>query len=168
MSATRFDPYEPDLLPAVVRGFLESQRNSTRELSVDTVFTADARVVDENTEYLGSAAIREWLTTSASQYTYTLDYIGQARPADDTWLVTGHLEGNFPGGRLISGTGSASMETRSASSSSSHLPPDRRTLPCPRSDSNRHWTGFESVASANWATGANAASRWSESLTDDR
>lgn len=25
---------------------------------------------------------------------------------------------------------------------------------CPRWDSNSHWTGFESVASANWATGA--------------
>ena len=29
---------------------------------------------------------------------------------------------------------------------------------CPRSDSNRHWTGFESVASANWATGARRVS----------
>ena len=27
-------------------------------------------------------------------------------------------------------------------------------LRCPRWDSNPHWTGFESVASANWATGA--------------
>ncbi|MET3859785.1 hypothetical protein ABIE38_000682 [Dietzia sp. 2505] len=99
MSATRFDPYEPDLLPAAVRGYLESQLSSTRDLPADTVFTADARVVDEDKEYLGSAAIREWLTTSASQYTYTLDYIGQTRTADDTWLVAGHLEGNFPGGK---------------------------------------------------------------------
>lgn len=27
---------------------------------------------------------------------------------------------------------------------------------CPRCDSNAHWTGFESVASADWATGARA------------
>ncbi|EYT57300.1 hypothetical protein H483_0115605 [Dietzia sp. UCD-THP] len=99
MSPTRFDPYEPDLLPAVVRRYLESQRNSTRELPADTVFTTDARVVDEDTEYLGSATIREWWTKSANQYTYTLDCIGQARTADDTWLVAGHLEGNFPGGQ---------------------------------------------------------------------
>ena len=25
---------------------------------------------------------------------------------------------------------------------------------CPGSDSNRHWTVFETVASADWATGA--------------
>ena len=31
-----------------------------------------------------------------------------------------------------------------------HSPP----IACPRCDSNAHWTGFESVASADWATGA--------------
>jgi site-specific DNA recombinase len=29
-----------------------------------------------------------------------------------------------------------------------------RPIACPRCDSNAHWTGFESVASADWATGA--------------
>ena len=32
--------------------------------------------------------------------------------------------------------------------------PDSVLLSYPRSDSNRHWTVFETVASANWATGA--------------
>ena len=35
-----------------------------------------------------------------------------------------------------------------------HSRPVVRLLLYPRSDSNRHWTVFETVASANWATGA--------------
>lgn len=61
-------------------------------------FTADARVFDDGREYLGTDAIREWLSTAASEYTFTRTLVSASPQDGGGWLVVNHLEGDFPGG----------------------------------------------------------------------
>jgi hypothetical protein len=90
-------PYAPEKLPAVIRRYLETHRDGDRG-SLTAVFTPEAKVTDENIEYAGIDAIRDWLTNAASEYTYTTDYTQQTEHSPDRWTVKAHLEGNFPGG----------------------------------------------------------------------
>lgn len=97
MNNTAFVPYAPENLPYVVRSYLETHRDGDRE-TLSELFTQDATVTDENIEYAGVDAIRDWLGTAASEYTYTTDYTEQAADASDRWTVKAHLKGDFPGG----------------------------------------------------------------------
>jgi hypothetical protein len=49
-------------------------------------------------KFHGTDEIRTWLTTAASEYTFTRTLVSAAVVDDETWLVVNHLEGNFPGG----------------------------------------------------------------------
>ncbi|TDD61229.1 nuclear transport factor 2 family protein [Kribbella antibiotica] len=64
--------------------------------TLDTL-TADAVVTDEGHDYTGRDEIEAWLTTAASEYTYTTEFTG-ATTTGTTVDVGQHLEGNFPGG----------------------------------------------------------------------
>ena len=65
-----------------------------------SAFAPDAAVFDDGKEFHGTDEIRTWLTTAASEYTFTRTLVS-AEPIDDyTWLVVNHLEGNFPGGTV--------------------------------------------------------------------
>ncbi len=55
-------------------------------------------MVDEGNTYHGQDAIRSWLATSATEYTYTTELVGARRVDDDHYVAIHHLEGNFPGG----------------------------------------------------------------------
>jgi hypothetical protein len=84
-------------LPDVIRRYLDAHdaRNTDAAL---TTFTSDATVIDEDHAHHGSDQIRTWLTTAATEFTYTRSLIN-ADPSDSgTWVVTNRLEGNFPGG----------------------------------------------------------------------
>ena len=93
-----FAPYEPAALPAVVVRYLGAQADPAERERLAVVFASDARVVDDNVIYEGVDAIHGWLTTVASEYTYTTTFIGQQRPDADRWAVLVRLEGNFAGG----------------------------------------------------------------------
>jgi ketosteroid isomerase-like protein len=60
-------------------------------------FTEDATVFDEDKTYGGHAEIRQWRSTTASQWEYTVTVTGSS-PDGDGYLVRVHLVGNFPGG----------------------------------------------------------------------
>src|SRR5205085_10714853 len=45
----------------------------------------------------GVAAIRGWQEGPASRYQDTTAVLGSGRTSDDTYLVTGRLDGRFPG-----------------------------------------------------------------------
>jgi hypothetical protein len=53
---------------------------------------------DDGKEFHGTDEIRSWLTTAASEWTFTRTLVSAALVDDETWLVVNHLEGNFPGG----------------------------------------------------------------------
>ena len=46
----------------------------------------------------GPDEIRDWLSRASTQFDYTRTLTGFEAIDDNSWLVTNHLEGNFPGG----------------------------------------------------------------------
>lgn len=84
-------------LPAVISTYQDAHDRRDTETALST-FSADARVYDEDREYRGTDAIRDWLTHAAAEFTYTRTLTGAERLQDGTWLVQNRLEGNFPGG----------------------------------------------------------------------
>ena len=63
-------------------------------------FADDARVVDDGKTYDGITGVESFLRTAASEYTFSRTPISAAEIAPDRWLVTNHLEGDFPGGQV--------------------------------------------------------------------
>jgi hypothetical protein len=83
-------------LPDVISRYQDAHDRHETEVAL-SAFAPDARVVDEDREYRGSAEIRHWLRTAASEFTYTRTFVSAEAPAADTWLVLNRLEGDFPG-----------------------------------------------------------------------
>ncbi|GAA2827697.1 nuclear transport factor 2 family protein [Nonomuraea rubra] len=84
-------------LPGVVARYFEADRRRDPD-AVIAQFTDDAAVTDEGQTRRGAAEILAWLRGPASQYQYTITLLGAETTGADTVLVTGRLEGNFPGG----------------------------------------------------------------------
>ena len=84
-------------LPAAISAYLVAHRARDLDAAMPH-YTADAAVTDEGHTFSGPDAIREWLATSASEYTYTVELTAARRIDDDHYVATHHLEGNFPGG----------------------------------------------------------------------
>ena len=61
-------------------------------------FTTDAHVQDDGHDYHGVAEIRSWRNGLASKFTYTTQIIGSETVGDGKYVVSTHLEGDFPGG----------------------------------------------------------------------
>jgi ketosteroid isomerase-like protein len=61
-------------------------------------FTTYAHVLDEGHDYHGVAEIRAWRDSVASRFTYTSEITGAAQTGDREYVVSTHLEGDFPGG----------------------------------------------------------------------
>jgi hypothetical protein len=84
-------------LPDTVRRYQDAHDRHDTDVAL-SAFEPDAAVFDDGKEFHGTDEIRTWLTTAASEYTFTRTLVS-AEPVDaDTWLVVNHLEGNFPGG----------------------------------------------------------------------
>jgi len=66
--------------------------------AIVALFSDEAVVVDEGQTYHGSEAIRGWREGAASAYQYTTQLIDTKRFDAESYLVTGRLTGNFPGG----------------------------------------------------------------------
>jgi len=84
-------------LPGPVARYYESAARRDTEATV-ALFTEDAVVVDEDRTRHGTKEIRDWQEGPATQYRYTTEVLGFEATGEDTFLVTGHLEGDFPGG----------------------------------------------------------------------
>jgi hypothetical protein len=88
-------------------------------------FTPNATVKDDGHEYHGRGEIRDWLARASTQFTYTRTLTGANALVANTWLVTNHLEGDFPGGASTCATASCWPTT---SSPNSRSPPERCNL----------------------------------------
>ena len=88
-------------LPTAITTYLEAA-DPSRPADLDTlmsIFAADATVTDEGRTYRGDE-IRAWREHTASEYTYTVELLGTERIDDDHYVLTNHLEGDFPGGQV--------------------------------------------------------------------
>ena len=60
-------------------------------------FTEHGAVTDEGRTVRGRDGIRQWRRDLESKYTYTVEVTGTETVADDSYVVTTTVEGNFPG-----------------------------------------------------------------------
>jgi hypothetical protein len=84
-------------IPAVVATYQSAHDRHDTEAALAS-FTPDATVKDDGHEYHGHGEIRDWLARASVEFTYTRTLLDAAPVDEHTWLVTNHLEGNFPGG----------------------------------------------------------------------
>ena len=61
-------------------------------------FSSSATVKDDGREYKGLDEIQSWLAQTSTEFSYVRTLTSADRLDANTWLVTNHLEGNFPGG----------------------------------------------------------------------
>jgi hypothetical protein len=81
--------------PDVIARYLDAHDRRATAPTL-TTFATDATVVDERRTYTGTDAIRQWLDTTASKYTYTRTLL-DAHFDDGTWVLHNRLVGDFPG-----------------------------------------------------------------------
>jgi uncharacterized protein (TIGR03086 family) len=93
------DPsWSPDVaVPDVIRRYFAAQDRRETDAALST-FGLECRVFDDGREYVGRAAIRDWLAGASTQFTYTRTFLDAAEAAPNDWLIRNRLEGNFPGG----------------------------------------------------------------------
>jgi hypothetical protein len=92
-------PVDPAELPETITRYLDAHRVHDTLTAIST-FTSDAVVIDDGNTYTGTAAIEKWLTRSATEYTYTTELTAAHRTEASHYVVTNHLEGDFPGGQV--------------------------------------------------------------------
>ncbi|MCW2755608.1 MAG: hypothetical protein JWQ32_3019 [Marmoricola sp.] len=93
--ATTFD--DVTIAPDIVNRYYAASSAGDLDTLV-ACFVPDAHVIDEGQSYHGVAEIRAWRESLASRFTYTLDITGVERTGEDAYVVSTHLEGDFPGG----------------------------------------------------------------------
>ena len=84
-------------LPDVVARYFAAHDQHDTEAALAS-FASDATVIDDGHEYRGRDEIRDWLSRASVEFTYTRTLKDAQHVEHDRWLVTNHLEGNFPGG----------------------------------------------------------------------
>ena len=89
----------PDELPEVITTYLKAHKARDLDTAIER-YTDDASVTDEGRTYNGPDEIREWLSRSANEFTYTINMTAAIKLGDERYDVAHHLEGNFPGGKV--------------------------------------------------------------------
>jgi hypothetical protein len=86
--------------PASIPPLIESYQAAHDRHDIDAAlatFADDAVVNDEDETWTGSDRIRQWLTKTSTEYTFTRTLLGAEPTGTASWLVRSRLEGNFPG-----------------------------------------------------------------------
>jgi len=98
------DPTAADMakhLPQAIARFLREADPQHKANAHDllSAFATDATVIDDDgNTYTGHDEIHRWREAEASKYTYRIE-VSHVEKFDDThYVVTNHLEGDFPGG----------------------------------------------------------------------
>jgi hypothetical protein len=97
--ANMVDGTQPDesAPPEVISRYQDAHDSRDTEVALST-FASDARVVDDGHEYKGTDEIRTWLSTAASQFTFTRTLLSAEPAGPGAWIAVNRLEGDFPGG----------------------------------------------------------------------
>lgn len=96
--STQLSPFDPQALPSAVSRYLRLAGDGADRAAAVATFSADAHVEDEGIDHHGRDAVLAWLSTAASEFTYTTTLIGQLHTEPDRWTIGARLEGDFPGG----------------------------------------------------------------------
>jgi len=86
----------PDSIPPLIERYQGAHDRHDIDAALAS-FADDAVVHDEDETWAGTDRIRQWLTKTSSEYTYTRTLLGAEPTGPASWLVRSRLEGNFPG-----------------------------------------------------------------------
>jgi hypothetical protein len=81
--------------PEIITRYLDAA-NRFDVTGAANCFHVDAHVHDENHDYAGLDAVRDWIADTSRKYRPRLEVL-TAKAQDDTWLLTVRVSGNFPG-----------------------------------------------------------------------
>ena len=84
------------VLPSVITNYQDAHDRHDVATAL-LQFTPDAEVTDEGRTYRGAAGVETFLRTAAAEFTFTRTLVEATEAARDEWVVTNHLEGDFPG-----------------------------------------------------------------------
>jgi hypothetical protein len=87
-------------LPTPIPSVIDSYQAAHDRHDIDgalAAFADHAVVHDEEQRWAGIEQIRQWLTKTSTEYTYTRTLLGAERTSEKSWQVRNRLEGNFPG-----------------------------------------------------------------------
>jgi hypothetical protein len=91
------DNTHTEQLPTTIRAFLEAQE--ARDADAALALLAPQTVISDNGEsFSGDRALRHFISEAGAEFTYTSEITHVGRDGD-TWVVSHHLEGDFPGGK---------------------------------------------------------------------
>ena len=91
------DRITSDALPRVIASYQDAHDRRDVETAL-AQFTPEAIVTDEGHTYRNRAGVETFLRTAAAEYTFTRTLLAATETAPGQWVVTNHLEGDFPGG----------------------------------------------------------------------
>ncbi|HUQ58843.1 nuclear transport factor 2 family protein [Lentzea sp.] len=83
--------------PDVIRDYFAADAQKDTD-AVVALFAEDAVVVDEERTWRGPGEIRAWRDGVASRFEYSTEVLTVADEGDHRFLVSGRIEGDFPGG----------------------------------------------------------------------
>ncbi len=84
-------------LPTTIRAFLEAQEARDVDTALG-LLAPGAEITDVGESFSGDQALRHFIAEAGSEFTYTSEITKVGRDGD-TWVVSHHLEGDFPGGK---------------------------------------------------------------------
>jgi ketosteroid isomerase-like protein len=86
-----------DQLPTTIRAFLEAQEARDADAAV-ALLTPQAVISDVGESFSGAEALRRFVGEAGAEFSYTSEITTVDRDGE-TWVVSHHLEGDFPGGK---------------------------------------------------------------------
>ncbi|SDP33970.1 hypothetical protein SAMN04489867_2119 [Pedococcus dokdonensis] len=84
-------------LPATIRTFLDAQEVRDPEAAL-ALFVEGAVISDVGESFAGGEGIRRFIVEAGAEFTLTTE-ITDVRQDGPVWVVSEHLEGDFPGGK---------------------------------------------------------------------
>ena len=84
-------------LPTTIRAFLEAHEARDADAAL-ALLTPRAVISDVGESFTGEEALRRFVSEAGAEFTYT-DEITKVDRDGETWVVSHHLEGDFPGGK---------------------------------------------------------------------
>jgi ketosteroid isomerase-like protein len=83
-------------LPLTIRAYLDAQEARDADAAL-THLTPEAVISDVGESFSGEDGLRRFVTEAGAEFTVTTEITGVCRDGE-IWVVSHHLEGDFPGG----------------------------------------------------------------------
>jgi ketosteroid isomerase-like protein len=85
-----------DQLPTTIRAFNQAHEARDADAAL-ALLTSEAVITDIGETFAGEEALRHFVAEAGAEFSYTDDITGVAQDGD-VWVVSHHLDGDFPGG----------------------------------------------------------------------